>query len=114
MSERASVTRPLEDALRVALPHAVVMRLNSGTARSASGRGRIRLAPTGSPDLMIIHRINGGSGGSVVIGIETKRPGGQLRPSQVAMRQRWEAAGGIWLTVESVAQGRREVREVLG
>lgn len=98
MTERADVTRPLEMAIRARFPTAIVLRLNSGTARSASGRGRIRLAPAGTPDLLVI--VEG-----LVFGLETKARGGKLTKEQASTHKAWRRAQCIVETVDTVEAG---------
>lgn len=112
MSERTTVTRPLELAIQRAFPRLIVLRLNSGVARSASGRGRIRLAPAGTPDLLVIGLTEWGT--TEVLALETKRPKGARRPAQVASERRYVTAGLVWAWVESVEAGVRCVRRVFG
>lgn len=104
MSETSDVTRPLLDAISN-VPGCVGRRQHAGWARGLKG-GRVYLGEEGWPDIIVLVR-------GVTLLIETKVPGGKLRPSQVKMHARLRAAGFEVHTIDNVPDGLEIVRAAL-
>ena len=68
------------------------VRVQSGTLHG----GRIRLAPKGTPDLIVCTK------GGAFIGLEVKVPGGKRRPEQVECQRAIRRLGGVCEFVQSV------------
>lgn len=81
------------DLLR--LHGALALRINAGMAWVGAGAARrpVRLAPEGTSDIL------GLLPGGRFVAIEAKRPGGTLRPAQVAFLAEVTARGGLALCV---------------
>ncbi len=75
----------------------------SGHAR----RGRIRMAPKGTPD--VIGYLSGGR----MIALEVKRPGEELKPHQAAWLAKARAAGVCAHVVRSTGETSALLQEVL-
>ena len=72
------------------------LRLNSGTAWSRTGAYPIKLAPAGTPDLLLI-----GPGGRLVF-VEVKTLKGRLRPAQAEMHAQLRGMGHTVIVARSL------------
>lgn len=81
-------------------------RTNSGAVKV--GKRLIRLAPPGTPDILAL--LPGGR----LLGVEVKRPGGKLRPTQEAWADAARMAGAAFLVVRDAADLDRELSVLLG
>ncbi len=82
----------------------LAIRLNAGTAWSRDGTHPIRLAPKGSPDLLLI-----GPRGQACF-VEVKRPGGRCSAQQTAMIATLQALGHRVIVARSID----DLADVLG
>ncbi len=73
------------------------------------GPYRINMGIKGLPDIVVIVPPNGH-----LLGLEVKSQNGALRPSQIALRARLEAAGGTYVVVRSVREAADAVAKVYG
>ena len=98
----------------LALPGAVVIRLNSGVMPTPDGDRRFAAntwhAPghtretRGGADLLVVFR-------GTAFAIEVKRAGGRQSPDQRTFQAAWEAAGGWYILASSLDDVIRELGE---
>ncbi len=70
------------------------------------GRKKIRLGPSGIPDILVVVGENGH-----LLGLEVKSATGKQRPTQVEFQKKMEAAGATYRIVRSVADAKMAVTE---
>lgn len=95
------IQRDILAALSLAFPAPIAWwhRCNTGKFRGHSQAG----LGNGTPDVI-------GCVASVMVGVEVKRPGHNLRPDQVAWRDKHVAAGGVYVLAHSAQEAIDGVR----
>lgn len=101
--EQDTVTAPLVRLLTDLYPDKLEVR-RRGASKVPTRGGYVYLGEPGDPDVEVIF-------GSHVMFIETKVPGGKLRPSQVAMHERMQRKGMRVRVARTPGEGVEHVRE---
>src|SRR5262245_42370766 len=100
MQTESQISKSIRDALdKLGIPN---WRMNSGVVRVRGGF--MRLAPEGTPDILAAPNVPEGMTAwecPKLLWIEVKKPGGKLRPAQLAFGDRMRNRGHAWLCVES-------------
>lgn len=99
MSETSDIVTPALKALKRL--NVIAWRMNSG-----GRRGRVTLAPAGTPDILGVLAPSGR-----LFGLEAKLPGGKPTPVQAEWHARAQGSGVLVATIHSAADAVRVVTE---
>lgn len=99
------MSRAAIEAIRIAFPRALPIRVHSGQLRVA--RGYMRAAPEGTPDWLIVLPDHGSCW------MEFKMPGGKFKPGQEPMHAQLRALGQLVYVVHSPSEAVECVRDAI-